>query len=171
MMSSKQHPSRPEYTLRTTLRDGDLGRLISIHGEVYAQEDGYGLPFEAYVARTVAEYMLENQNRGQVWQAEHEGQLVGCIAIAHRSNNRAQLRWLVVRPEHRGTGLGRRLVDAAMTYCRDEGFEAVFLETTDGLDASMRIYEKLGFEVVRRTIERMWDGEGPLVVMEKPLSG
>ena len=132
---------------------------------------GYGLSFEAYVARTVAEYFLDNGNQGQIWFAERDPPQVlgGCIAIAERNQNRGQLRWLVVRPEFRGTGLGRHLVDLALEYCVNRGFDSVFLETTDGLEASMAIYEKRGFQVISETIEPLWDGERPLIVMEKRL--
>ena len=156
-------------TIRTDLRVGDLGRLIVIHGEVYDDLPGYGVAFEAYVARTVSEFFIDNQARGCVWLAEKAGVLAGCIAIAERSERRAQLRWLVVRPKFRGTGLGRHLVDASLAYCVDRGFETVFLETTDGLDASMQMYEKRGFTVVRETTEPLWSGDRRLIVMEKRL--
>ena len=157
------------HKIRTDLKAGDLGRLISIHGEVYDSLEGYGLRFEAYVARTIAEYFIDNLNQGRVWFAERDDVLLGCIAIAHRPNNRAQLRWLVVRPEARGLGLGRTLVDRSISYCEERGFDAIFLETTDGLDASMHIYEKRGFTIVSSTIEPLWENERPLIVMEKKL--
>lgn len=47
-------------TIRHDLRPGDLGRIVSLHGEAYEPLGGYGLRFEAYVARTVAEYVLDN---------------------------------------------------------------------------------------------------------------
>lgn len=55
-----------EPSIRTDLRAGDLGRLIALHGLVYTSEDGFGLAFEAFVAQTVAEYVLGNQSRGQI---------------------------------------------------------------------------------------------------------
>ncbi len=169
MMSTVQRYEHSDCSIRTGLRPGDLGRLITIHGEVYDRLPGYGLRFEAYVVRTVAEYFLDNDNRGQIWLAEAGDVLMGCIAIAERSPTRAQLRWLVVRPEARGTGLGRTLVDLALAYCVERRFETVFLETTEGLEASMRLYEKRGFNVTRRTIEPLWNGDGPLIIMEKQL--
>ena len=170
-MSSERNSSSAttSYEIRTDLRAGDLGRLIAIHGEVYDSLEGYGLRFEAYVAKTVAEYFIDNGNQGRLWLAERDDVLLGCIAIAHRPHNRAQLRWLVVHPDARGLGLGRTLVDRALGYCEERGFDAIFLETTDGLDASMHIYEKRGFAVVSNTIELLWEDERPLIVMEKKL--
>ena len=46
---------------------------------------------------------------------------------------------------------------------------SVYLETTTGLEASMRLYASLGFQVTRETLEPLWDGERALIVMEKRL--
>ena len=78
--------------VRTTLRAGDLGRIIELHGKVYDLLDGYGLRFEAYVGRTIAEFVLDNNAHGQIWLVERGDQLIGCAAIALREGNRGQLR-------------------------------------------------------------------------------
>jgi len=61
---------------------GDLGWLISLHGEAYEGEAGpYGVAFEAHVAGTIAEFMIDNGGRGEVFFAEEEtGALVGTAA-------------------------------------------------------------------------------------------
>ena len=43
-----------EITIRHELRPGDLGRIVSLHGEAYEPLGGYGLRFEAYVGQTIA---------------------------------------------------------------------------------------------------------------------
>lgn len=156
-------------TLRSDLRGGDLGAIIALHGELYDPAAGFGLRFEAFVARTVSEYVLDNGARGRVWLAERDGRLVGCAALAERDGGRGQIRWVLVRPELRGTGLGRRLVECTLDYCRERGLDTVYLETTDGLDASMKLYEKLGFAVVEKGREELWDGERELIRMEMRL--
>jgi len=152
--------------IRTDLRAGDLGRIIELHGKVYDLLDGYGLRFEAYVGRTIAEYVLDNRARGQIWLAERDDRLIGCTAVALREGNRGQLRWVVVDPSERGRGIGKQLVQSALEYCRENACESVFLETTDGLPESQALYEKLGFVVTSDKVEELWDGPGPLIVME-----
>jgi len=156
--------------IRTDLRPGDLGRIISLHGEVYDPMGGYGLQFEAFVGRTIAEFVLDNDARGQIWLAERGDRLVGCTAIALRDNNVGQLRWVLVDPSARGLGIGKQLVYSAMDYCREKGCERVFLETTDGLPESQTLYEKLGFEVTSEVVEELWDGPRPLIIMEMDLA-
>ena len=170
MSTGEQRPEDRGFRIRTELAAGDLGKIITLHGQVYDHEEGFGLPFEAFVAKTVAEFILDNDGRGRIWLAERHDEIVGCIAIARRDGERGQLRWLVVKPTERGRGIGRTLFDAAMDYCRRERLEAVYLETTPGLDASMHLYVSSGFRVVRDTTERLWAGDRRLIVMEKPLA-
>jgi GNAT superfamily N-acetyltransferase len=159
-----------DISIRTDLRPGDLGRIISLHGEVYDPLGGYGLTFEAFVGRTIAEFVLDNNARGRIWLAERGDRLVGCTAIVLRDGDRGQLRWVLVDPSARGRGIGKQLVGSAMDYCREEGCESVFLETTDGLPESQALYEKLGFAVTSESVEELWDGPRPLIIMEMDLA-
>lgn len=158
--------------LRDELQPGDLGRLIALHGEVYADWPGYGLEFEAFVAQTIAEYGLENGFNGRIWLLERESdrpELVGCSAIAHRSEQVAQLRWILLHRDCRGGGLGRRLVETAIDHCRACGVDQVYLETTNGLEASSDLYRKLGFKETFNEVVDLWQGRRPLIRMELSL--
>jgi GNAT superfamily N-acetyltransferase len=156
-------------SIRTDLRPGDLGRLIELHGIAYDPVPGFGLPFEAFVAQTIAEYVLDNGAKGKIWLAERDGRLVGCTAIVLREDGRGQLRWVLVAPSERGAGLGKRLVNDALAFCREQGCTSVFLETTDGLRESQTLYERLGFAITSDSVAELWDGPRPLIVMEMPL--
>ncbi len=158
-----------ELSIRHDLRCGDLGRIVSLHGEAYEPLGGYGLRFEAFVGQTIAEFILQNDAKGRIWLAERSGILVGCAAIVLRENGVGQLRWIVVAPNERGNGLGRVLVARALAYCRDQGCRSVHLETTDGLPVSEKMYEKLGFRVTSNTVEDLWDGKRPLILMQLEL--
>ena len=158
-----------DISIRTDLRAGDLGRVIELHGEAYDGLPGFGLAFEAYVAQTISEFVLGNRAEGQLWLAERGDKLVGCTAIALRDDHLGQLRWVLVDPSARGIGLGKRLVNAALDYCREQSCRSVFLETTDGLPESQALYEKLGFTVTFDEVDDLWDGPRPLIKMRQDL--
>ena len=158
-----------DIKIRHDLRVGDLGRIIALHGEVYDALPGYGLAFEAFVARTIAEYYLDAGGVGRIWLAERNGKLVGCAAMVLRDTGLGQLRWVLVDQAARGVGLGKELVSFAVDYARDNACARVFLETTDGLPESQHLYEALGFEVVSDVREELWDGVRPLIRMELAL--
>ena len=155
--------------IRDELRAGDLGRIIALHGECYEALPGFGLAFEAFVAQTVAEYILDTGAKGRIWIAERDDRIVGCTAIVLRDEDRGQLRWVLVDQSARGLGLGKRLVNDAVQFCRDNGCRKVFLETTDGLPESQALYDALGFEVVSSESEALWDGVRPLINMKLEL--
>ena len=141
-----------DVTIRHDLRPGDMGRVIAMHGVLYAEEYGFDHGFEAYVAETVAEFgQLARPGLDRLWLAERAcpeergGRLVGSIAILGREDGAAQLRWFLVDPEARGRGLGRRLIDEALAFCRTAGYRSVYLWTVTGLDAAARLYVAAGF--------------------------
>jgi len=159
----------PDISVRHDLRPGDVGRIIALHGQAYDVLPGFGIPFEAFVARTLADYVLDDGARGRIWLAERGGELIGCTAIVLREDQRCQLRWVLVDHAARGMGLGKRLVNEALAYSRDNGGEAIFLLTTDGLPESQTLYESLGFREVSNEPEPLWDGVRPLICMELSL--
>lgn len=156
--------------IRHHLRCGDLGRIVQMHGTVYEPLGGFGIRFEAFVARTIAEYVLDNDARGRVWLAERGAALVGCSAIALRDPGVAQLRWVLVDRAARGLGLGRRLVEMSIDYCRDAGCHSIFLETTDGLPEAQALYDSLGFRLVSSETVDLWSGARTLMRMQLPLA-
>lgn len=158
-----------DISIRHDLRVGDLGRIIALHGTVYDALPGYGLKFEAYVARTVAEFYLDAGGVGRIWMAERDDDLVGCAAMVLRDGDLGQLRWVLVDASARGIGLGMDLVNRALDYARNNACSSVFLETTDGLPESQQLYEKLGFAVPSNVPEELWDGVRPLIRMELSL--
>ena len=72
----------------------------------------------------------------------------------------AQLRWFLVEPSERGTGLGRRLVGEALGFCRAAGYRSVFLWTVGGLDAAAHLYVAHGFRKTEtRPTARLWGAD------------
>ena len=151
-------------TLRTKLRPGDIGRIVWLHGLLYAQEYGFDHTFEAYVAGPLADFARSTGPRERIWIAQREGEIVGCIAIVARSERVAQLRWFLVVPGARGGGLGRRLLGRAVAFCRARRYRSIILWTLDSLVAAAHLYQSAGFRKVEEKPGRMW---GVGVVEEK----
>ncbi|MGH2637642.1 MAG: GNAT family N-acetyltransferase, partial [Actinomycetota bacterium] len=58
----------------------------------------------------------------------------------------AHIRMLGVRPDSRGRGVARALMDACFGRGRTEGRSRMTLHTTGRMKAAQRMYEGLGFE-------------------------
>ncbi len=128
---------------------GDLGWVVMAHGEMYATEYGWDTPFEALVARIVADYAAgQNPGREAAWIAEVDGHRVGCVFCVAADDTTAQLRILLVDPAARGRGLGARLVDECVSFAREAGYARMKLWTNAQLFAARHVYLSRGFTLV-----------------------
>ena len=81
--------------------------MVQAHGELYAAEIGWGTPFEALVARIVADFAeCPDPARTAAWIAELDGRRVGCVFCTRADEETAQLRVMLVHSDARGRGLG-----------------------------------------------------------------
>lgn len=154
--------------LRTGPRPGDLGTVLAMHGECYAREHGFDERFEAHVAHGLARFAAAlgaardapaAREPGRLWLAERDGEVVGTIALTDEGDDVAQLRWFLVDPSARGSGVGRRLLRALLDHARRERFARVVLWTVSGLDAAARLYTDAGFRRAERHPVRQWGAE------------
>lgn len=129
-------------------RPGDLGRVVQLHGELYAREFGYDRRFEGLVAGIVAEFVDHfDPKRERCWIAELDGAVVGSVFLVRKSKAVAKLRLLIVDPRARGQGLGRRLTQACIRFARETGYRKIVLWTQSHLRAARAIYERENFKL------------------------
>ena len=145
-------------------RPGDIGWVVQRHGELYAREYGWNEEFEALVADIAAKFVRDlDANRERCWIAERDGVRLGCIFLVVGDKTTAKLRLLLVEPEARGLGLGKRLIEECIAFARNAGYRRIVLWTQDNLDAARHLYAKAGF---RRTAEEAHHSFGKDLVAE-----
>jgi ribosomal protein S18 acetylase RimI-like enzyme len=80
---------------------------------------------------------------------DDEGRAVGCGGIRHIADGphgtRYEVKHLYLRPETRGRGWGRLLLDGLEEHARDLGARELVLDTHHSLEAAGALYARSGF--------------------------
>ena len=151
--------------IRTELKPGDLGYVVYRHGKLYAEENNYGIAFEAYVAAGLAEfYRLYNAEKDRVWVCEDNNKIVGFLLLMHRGDRGAQLRYFYLEPEYRGIGLGKELMRLFMDFLQAKDYKSAYLWTTSEQIAAATLYERYGFKL---TEEKESDAFGKSLIEQR----
>ena len=142
-------PTRPTpYVLRPP-QPGDIGWVVHRHGALYAQEYGYDERFEALVAEIAARFVQNfDPKRERCWIAERDGEIVGSVFLVRKTKATAKLRLLLVEPQARGLGIGKRLIDECVRFARRAGYRKLMLWTQSDLSAARHLYAIAGFRKV-----------------------
>ena len=151
-----------EVKIKRGYTPGSIGRIGELHGSYYHAQWGFGLFFEAKVLTELTSFLKRyDENRDGIWLAVLNGRVEGSIAIdgVHAYEEGAHLRWFIVSDVLRGSGIGNRLIDAAIAFCRQKNYARVYLWTFDGLHAAKHLYEKAGFELALQQKGVQWGTE------------
>ncbi len=140
--------------------DSDAVNALAL--AAFAQYRGVYGDWES-VARGVGA-MAGLAGQGEILVAEREdGGIVGAVAyFAPGTSPRADffepdwaiVRMLVVAPEARGRGVGRRLTEECIGRARLGGGAVVALHTSPAMADALALYTKLGFELERPLPDR-----------------
>ncbi|EAQ78776.1 GNAT family N-acetyltransferase [Blastopirellula marina] len=92
---------------------------------------------------------------GATWLVEYKDETTGMMlpvgtvqGVADRSGQ-GSIQNLGIVPEHRGSGLGGRLLLKALQGFYDHGLQHAFLEVTAQNEGAIRLYERIGFRISR----------------------
>jgi GNAT superfamily N-acetyltransferase len=139
----------------------DLNSVVRLHREVYEGEYGLDPSFASDVATQLAELHRRGwPGPGEgLWLAELEGRVVGSITLYDVGGGRGRLGDLVLTPEARGSGAGRRLVEHVLDAARAAPYERLELFTFGDLTAAGSLYRSVGFEKVSDEHTVRWGRE------------
>ncbi len=82
---------------------------------------------------------------GQIFIALIGGERVGCVALTPLDDHTFELAKMAVDERYQGRGIGRAVMNAAISWARNKGAQRLWLETNSRLTPAIRLYESAGF--------------------------
>ncbi|KAL1880529.1 hypothetical protein VTK73DRAFT_5729 [Phialemonium thermophilum] len=158
-------------------RPGILARCLESHMVYYSKTDGWGAAAEAVLAIGLGDLVKRLSHPvNEVWAAVETrkdaaqgdaGRIVGTIWVDGENLGEAgvaHIRAFIVDEHMRGLGLGRKLLDEAMTFVHKVGFREVMLRTMRSLSRARKLYEAAGFVQIGETYSERFGS--PACVLE-----
>lgn len=148
---------------------GVLGRCIDLHMRYYSEKSGFGKTFELDMAAALESLLRRIEDPlNEAFVAVEDGLVVGTIFVEglfqpstdnQTERKVAKIRAFIVDSDYHGRGLGRALIDKAMSFIDESDFDESQLSTFKGLDVAKTLYERAGFHVEYEGIGTTWGAE------------
>ncbi|MEZ9060120.1 GNAT family N-acetyltransferase [Vibrio pelagius] len=92
-------------------------------------------------------YSVYSQDNAMYWVIEHQGKVVGGGGFAPLAGKPevCELQKMYFLEQARSQGLAKRIVALSLELAKQQGYEQMYLETTECLGAAIKLYESLGF--------------------------
>jgi N-acetylglutamate synthase and related acetyltransferases len=134
---------------------GEASYIAYLQMRFYAEAHGFKGVFEYYLLASLAEFVISGVG-SRLWVAADGENIVGSVAIVQSESSVAKLRWFIVSPAYQGEGVGKKLLDTAMQFCREQGYTHVFLWTFQELETARYLYKKYGFVQTEQKPNTEW---------------
>ena len=149
----------PEIRVVTGYVPGFVGRITELHATYYHEHWGFGAFLETKIATEMSEFVARyDPDRDRIWCVLVGNRIEASLTIdgMHAREAGAHLRWFIASDTVRGQGLGNRLIDEGIRFCRDRDYRRVYLWTFRGLEPARHLYEKVGFRVAETRRAAQW---------------
>lgn len=132
------------FHIREAEFPGDKAAVLEIWRE-YIASPSVSLEYQDYESEFAALPGKYKAPDGCILLAEIDGRLAGCIALRRADNTICEMRRLYVRPNARGSGMGRKLVAAVIDAARAAGYAEMRLDVLAEFETAQQLYASFGF--------------------------
>ena len=130
------------------LNEGDLESLVKL----YEQLDGSNEGFTVQAARSVWKNEIEGNKNIKYFGAIEDGKVVStcfCLIIPNLTrlgSSACFVENVVTDKDHRGQGLGKKIMERAIAFARERDCYKVILESASFRKEAHQFYKNLGFD-------------------------
>ncbi len=112
---------------------------------------GYTMDFSEFDRDLASIPATYQDSGGQFWVLEDDGLVAGCVGVTRETTEICELHRLYLLPSCRGRGLGRRLIEIVISWCRKSGCRELFLWSDIKFEAAREVYIRCGFSPSQKT--------------------
>ena len=122
--------------------DSDDARVLITELDAYLiplapKESRHGYPVEKLINEDVPFFIIR-----------HNGTPVGCGGVKIFGSDYAEIKRMYIRPQFRGLGLAKLMLDHLAAYARSRGIAILRLETGIAQREAIGLYERAGFQLI-----------------------
>jgi ribosomal protein S18 acetylase RimI-like enzyme len=151
---------RSQWTIRHAV-EADIPALIEM------QREGWTVDYVGYMPEGYGDMAMQRYGKPETirqhiddyvyyFVAEQDGVVIGTICGDNLNATEAEIWWIHVPKSHRGSGMGRALVDYFIQQMPAH-IETLYVTTFDGYSPTIAFYERVGFTPHERMVNH-YDG-------------
>ena len=137
--------SSAEIVQATKDEDYVAGKILF---EEYAVALKVDLCFQNFAQELANLATIYSPPQGCLLLARTNQEWSGCVAIREQRVAFCEMKRLYVKPQYRGLGLGRLLVESAIRNAHKLGYSEIVLDTLPSMIEAQTLYASLGFREV-----------------------
>lgn len=114
--------------------------------EEYTKRLGRDLTFQNLEEELADPAKKYTAPEGELLVAFDGDMVVGMVAYHRHSDDRCEMKRLYVKPDCRGSHLGRTLIGEILKHASRAGYKEMVLDTIEPLQAAIHLYREVGFQ-------------------------
>ncbi len=112
---------------------------------------GYTMDFDEFDCDLDSIPETYQESGGEFWVLEEERKVTGCVGVTRETAGKCELHRLYLLPSCRGKGFGRKLIETAISWCREKGCKELCLWSDIKFEAAREVYILCGFSPAEKT--------------------